>query len=125
MAFNSESNFTRAETGWGKPLPEWVRLLAAACDQSSQRDVAGKLGKSSAYVSRLISRTYTGDMAEAESLVRATYGSETVNCPVAGDIPLAGCRTNRRRKGAAVNLVHRLWARNCPTCPINTDRSEA
>lgn len=124
MATNSDSNFTRAEAGWKKPLPEWVRLLAGACDQTSQREVAAKLGKSSGYVSRLINNTYTGDMAEAASLVRATYGSDTVDCPVAGPIPLAGCRSNRRRKAPAVNLVHRLWAKNCPTCPNNTDRSE-
>lgn len=122
MAYNTDSNFDRAESGWGKPLPEWVRLLAAACDQTSQREVAGKLSKSSAYVSRLINRSYTGDMAEAESLVRATFGAETVRCPVMGEIPLAGCRSNRRRKGPAVNLLHRLWARHCPACPNNTDR---
>ena len=125
MAYNTDSNFARAERGWGSPLPEWVRLLAAACDKTSQREVAAKLSKSSAYISRLINGNYDGDLAEAEGVVRAAFSGETVDCPVMGPIPLAGCRTNRRRKGPAINLLHRLWAKNCPGCPNNTDRPDA
>ncbi len=124
MAYNPLTNIDRAERAWGATMPEWVRLLATACDRTSQNAVGAKLGKSSGYVSRVINGNYNGDLREAEGLVRATFGSETVQCPVMGPIPLASCRQNRRRKGTAVNLLHRLWARHCPDCPNNTDRAE-
>lgn len=118
------ANLNRAIAAWGEDLPDWVRMLASACDRSTQRAVADRLGKSGGFVSRLLNRCYGARYDEPEMLVRATFGAETVECPVMGEIPLAGCVRNRRRKGAPRNHLQQIWARSCPTCPLNTDNPE-
>lgn len=119
------TNLAAAAKAWGADMPNWVRLLASACDASNQRDVGTKLGKSSGYISKLINRNYPGDMDEAERLVRATFGNEDVVCPLWGPIPLSSCMRARRRKGLPRNQSHRLHRQHCPTCPINTDAADA
>lgn len=119
------TNIERARAAWGNDMPNWVRLLASACDTTNQRDVGAQLGKSSGYISKLINRNYPGDMDEAERLVRATFGKEDVVCPLWGPIPLNSCMTARRRKAPPRNHAHRLHRKHCPTCPINTDAASA
>lgn len=116
------SNQQRAASAWGNPMPEWVRLLAEACDRSSQGAVARELDRSNGYVNRLIHRTYAGSYPEAENIVRAKFSADEVACPLWGKIPLASCLQLRRRKAAPQNRMHQTCARTCPTCPNNTDR---
>lgn len=119
------SNMDKATAAWGADLPRWIQLLASACDATSQRAAADRIGKSSGYVSRLVNRTYAGDYHEAETLVRSTWGGEDVHCPAWGtEIPLASCVSNRRRKTPASNHAHHLYDRVCPDCPNNLDREE-
>lgn len=123
---SSATNLAKAAAAWAPDMPEWVRLLASACDATNQRAVAEKLGKSNGYVSRLINRSYAGSYSEAEVQVRAAFGREGVICPVWGEaIPLSSCLRIRRRKDPPDNQARRLYARVCPTCPNNTDREEA
>lgn len=103
-------------------MPEWVRLLAEACDKTNQKSVAEKIGKSGGYVSRLLNRNYAGNYEEAEKLVRAAFGNEEVVCPIWGAMPLANCLRARRRTGLPRNIIHQQHAAVCPTCPNNTDR---
>lgn len=121
----SPTNLQRAHAAWGPELPPYIRLLASACDASSQRRVADQLGKSSPYISRILSRSYAGSYDEAETLVRAAFGNEDVVCPLWGPIPLASCVRNRRRKAAPQNQAHLLHGATCPTCPNNSDRQSA
>lgn len=119
------TNLAKARQAWGPDMPEWVKLLATACDTGSQRIVADRLGRSGGYVSRLINRSYAGSYDEAEVQVRAAYGGEGVVCPVWGEaIPLSSCLRNRRRTDPPNNQARRLYAANCPACPNNTDREE-
>lgn len=124
MSANHASNLDRAVSRWGPDLPAWVRLLASACDASSQRLVGERLGLSSGTVSRLVNRSYAASYDEPERLVRAAYGGEDVLCPIWGAIPLASCLRNRRRPGPPRNTAHHLHDRHCPTCPNNSDREE-
>lgn len=116
------SNVDRARTSWGADMPAWVGLLASACDAANQRSVADRLGRSGGYVSRVLNRSYAGSYDEAETIVRAAFGNEDVVCPIWGAIPLASCLRNRRRRGVPQNQAQLLFARTCPTCPMNTDR---
>lgn len=119
------NNLDRAIAGWGADLPAWIRMLANACDRTSQRQVAERIGKSHPYINRIVRNAYPGDLREAETLVRAAFGGEDVPCPAIGDlIPLSGCVRNRRRTAPPVNHLHQLWARNCPDCPFNTDAKD-
>lgn len=115
------TNLARAQTAWGPDLPQWVRLLASACDASSQRAVADRIGKSGGYVSRILNRVYTGSYAEAEQLVRRAYGQEDIICPLFGPIPEKSCILNRRRAGIPRNYLERQFAANCPDCANNPD----
>ena len=123
MPVNQLTNLERATAAWGLSPPDWIALLARSCDATNQRLVADRLAKSSGYVSRVLSRTYAGDYAEAERQVRATFGAERVLCPVFGDMGLRTCITNRRRTRPA-NWAHVQLARTCPDCPNNTDATE-
>lgn len=114
------NNIDRARLAWGD-APRWVLLLAHACDATSQREAGDRIGKSAGYISRVLNNRYTGDLAEAERLVRAAWGAEDVDCPLYGLIPLASCMTSRRRTAPPTNSVHRLYRRTCPTCPNNSD----
>jgi hypothetical protein len=127
MASNpaAPTNVARAALAWGADMPAWVRLLASACDATNQRRVGDRLGRSSGYVSRVLSRNYAGSYDEAETLVRAAYGNEDVVCPIWGSIPLASCVRARRREGPPRNHAHHLHAEHCPTCPNNSDRRDA
>ena len=116
------NNLDRATAGWGADMPAWVRMLANACDRTSQRIVAERLGLKHPTISRVVRNDYAASSHQIETLVRAAFGGEAVECPAIGDtIPLAGCVRNRRRTAPAVNHLHQLWARHCPDCPNNTD----
>jgi hypothetical protein len=120
----SVSNADRARDAWGTSLPRYIAMLASECDKSTQNAVAVKLQRSSGYISRLLSRTYTGSWTEAESLVLGAFSEDTVTCPMFGAIALKTCLRARRRKGNPINIVHRQYAQACPTCPNNSDRKE-
>lgn len=122
FANHSLSNLGRAIAAWGDPLPEWVKLLADACDKHGQAGVADQLGKSSGYVSRVLRKDYAGSYEEAETQIRARFGAEQIMCPLWAEIPLASCLQIRRRKLPPQNHMHHAAARTCPTCPNNTDR---
>ncbi|UIJ46920.1 winged helix-turn-helix domain-containing protein [Sphingomonas cannabina] len=122
--FANQTNLDKAHAAWGADLPEWVKILAEACDRTNQREVADRLGKSGGYVSRIIRRDYAGSYDEAETLVRARLGAEVVACPLWGEIPLSSCLKLRRRKAPPQNHMHHACARTCPDCPNNTDRND-
>lgn len=115
------SNLDRARAAWGPNMPRWVQLLASACDATSQEKAGKQIGRSGPYVSRIIRNDYSGDLAEAEKLVRGAWGNEDVVCPLWGPIPLASCMTARRRTLPPTNRVHHLHRGTCPTCPNNSD----
>lgn len=122
MSVNLNSNRERAEVAWGIDMPRWVMLLADAADRTSQRAVADRIDRSSGYVSRLINRNYAGSYEEAETIIRAAFGEEMVDCPVTGmPIPLQACVRNRRRTQPTQNWFHLRLKRTCPDCPSNTD----
>lgn len=117
-------NLTTARKAWGSQTPRWVELLAGACDRTSQRKVADALKVSSGYISRLISNSYPGDLAEAERQVLANLSSDRVDCPFwRRPIPLSSCIRARRQKSPQ-GEIFRAQRRACDACPRNTDQGE-
>lgn len=118
-------NVAKAIAAWGDPLPEWVRMLAVACDRTNQRDVGARIGQDSSTVSKVLRRVYAGDYAEQERKVRAAFSADRVECPVtAALIQLKTCMRNRRRQGPPREWLHRAYDAACPTCPHNTDQEQ-
>jgi len=110
-----------AQDAWGAALPEWVEVLARACDQSSQNKVARQLERSASLVSCVLRQNYQGNMAAVEEIVRGTLMHETVPCPGLGEIEKQVCAKWRRRAGTLdpVNTQYVTMFRACNKCPIH------
>ena len=118
------NNTQRAISGWGDPLPEFIRLLANYADRCGQRGAGAKIGRSSATVSKILRNIYPASVEETKILVMAGFSAGTADCPIFGEIPLASCVRNRRRKGPPINTLQRHFAAACPNCPQNPDLNQ-
>lgn len=117
------ANRTRVIQSWGETAPDWMLLLADACDASSQRQIAERLGRSSGYVNRLLFADYTGDLVEAEKIVRAHLQAEKIACPaLAAAISQEQCLHYRRGSRGTHAGLRRHLDDICPSCPHNADR---
>ena len=117
-----------AREHWGDPLPDWIEALARACAGSSQREVGERLKRSASLVSRVLRRSYPGDMAAVEEAVRGAYLGSAVDCPTLGWLPTDECQLWRKRSAqfASVNPTWVRMHRACDRCPRNQtpDRKE-
>jgi hypothetical protein len=120
------SAVARAIEIWGAELPEWVLVLAKACDNSSQGIISGKLDYSATVVSQVITRKYPGNLEKVEKAVRGALMKEVVSCPVMrADIPSNACLTNQRSGlNTATRQSVQLY-RTCPTCIHAQPRGES
>lgn len=107
----------RARAAWGEPLPDWIKILALAADQSSQSAVAKRLGKSGAAVSQILANKYHADTGAIERVVRGVLMGVTVECPVAGEISIAVCSANQQQPFSTANRQSVRLHRACPQCP--------
>ena len=64
----------RARAAWGDAIPAWVEALAAACDGSSQKVVARRLGYSDAAISNALRNTYKGGFPFGERALSGGWG---------------------------------------------------
>ena len=87
----------KARAAWGDAIPDWVEVLAGACDDRSQIKVARRIGYSAATVSYVLGNSYRGDLSAVEQAVRATIMAATIACPELGELALADCLEWRRR----------------------------
>lgn len=108
-----------AAAAWGEPLPDWIAALASACETSSQRAVAERLGRSAGLVSQVLRCKYPGDMAAVEEAVRGAYMAATVDCPALGALPTDQCQVwqGRARAFANLNSLRVRMFRACNACP--------
>jgi len=106
----------KALWAWAGLLPDWIEALAEACDASSGRAVAARLGVSPAAVCRVLGATY-GNTAGIEERVRRLLMVTRVACPVCGEIDVETCRTHQSRPFTAVNPLFVRLFRACPSCP--------
>ena len=112
-----------ALAAWGADMAEWVRILAAACDApgSSQARIGHRIGYTGSTVNQVLKNTYKGDLNAVEAAVKGGLMDVTIDCPVAGDIPLNVCIGNRRRAGkiGTAGPLRVKFHINCPNCPHN------
>jgi len=119
MTADGKSNVEKARAAWGEAAPEWVVVLAEACDAkgSSQTDLAKRLGVSGAMVNQVLANAYDGRLDKLEARVRGTLMNETVVCPVLGEITQRKCVDSQSRRYAATNDLRIELRRACPRCP--------
>ena len=102
------SNVDKARAAWGNVIPDWIVILAEACDRDSQSAIARKVGYSPSAVSQVLSNSYqNGDIGRVEQAVRGALMAETVDCPVLGDLPRNTCVIWQRKPFATTNS-HRI-----------------
>ena len=108
-----------ARAAWGLPLPDWIEALARACVASSQNAVAGKLDRSGALVSQVLSKTYLADTARIEQRVRGIYLVGKIGCPGLGVIPAHVCQDwrDKGRKYQVGNPTRTRMFRARAVCP--------
>jgi hypothetical protein len=96
-------------------MPDWIMVLAEACDAASQTMVAKRIGFSSSVVSAMLRRTYTGAARNVEQAVRGALMREITVCPVAGEIPKHICLQHQQRaqKFEPTSSLRVLFYRNC------------
>lgn len=98
------TNVQKANTAWQRDIPDWVIILAEACDRESQSAVSRKVGYSPSAVSQVLSNTYqNGDISRFEQAVRGALMAESVQCPVLGDLPRNTCIAWQRKPFSTAN----------------------
>jgi len=108
-----------ARAAWGEALPDWLLVLARACDAGSQAEVARSLGYSPAVVSQTLNNKYRADLGQVEARARQALMSGRIGCPVLGEIDGRRCLEEQRRPlSTASSLRVRLW-RACRACEHN------
>jgi len=108
------SSADKARAAWGEGVPDWIMTLADACDQSSQAQVANRIGKSKSTVSLVLARQYGAGLNAIEQAVRGVLMAATVACPVVGDIALDQCHRNQKQSGQG--LERALFGPACLSC---------
>ncbi len=110
-------HLTKAVNGWGEPLPAWIDALARACDATSQSKTAKQIGYSAATVSMVLKGAYTGDLEAVQEAVNAHIMNAAVECPVAGNLPLAKCLEHQTPPDRLTNRRQVEFITACPKCP--------
>lgn len=119
MTSEGLSNVAAARRAWGAAAPEWIIVLAEACDarSSSQTALAKRLGYSTAVINQALKNTYAGRLDKLEQKVRGELMNECVACPVLGEITRRRCIDEQSRTYAATNALRVELRRACPRCP--------
>ncbi|MET4130703.1 hypothetical protein [Roseovarius sp. MBR-6] len=112
---------------WGEAIPDWVEALARACDETSQNKVALRLERSASLVSNILRNRYPADTSAVEDIVRGTFMSGRLACPVLGEIGTHVCRKWRGRAGhfENVNAQYVTMYRACNRCPVHKGGHDA
>lgn len=121
MTSDGTTNVAKARAAWGKAAPEWVIVLAEACDAASQTAVAKRLGVSPTLVNQILGNTYGtngrgGRLDVQEQRVRGELMRRFVACPVLGEITSRRCMDAQSRPYAATNDLRIELRRACPRC---------
>ena len=90
---------------------DWLSALRAEAARTSQARAAQRIGVSPGTVSQVLSGAYKADPQRIARRVRGAILGETVECPVALEMPLQKCQEIQDRKaGAGGNPIYaRAW----------------
>jgi hypothetical protein len=93
-----------------------MKLFDSVVDQLGPTAVGNQVGKSASAISQIRNRKYAGSPDNILELVDAEYGSNTVDCPVMGTVPLARCIEERNKPFRATNPQRRALYQACRIC---------
>jgi len=105
----------RTRAAWGESLPDWIEVLATACDRESQKAISRKLGYSAATISYVLANKYPGDLKTVEQTVRGHLMSATVECPVIGVMSTSSCVEQQKAEWSSRRaMLHAACRAGCP-----------
>ncbi len=114
----STSALQRTRSAWGGDPPDWVEMLARACDETSQAKVAARLKCSTATVSQVLNAKYGAGLGAVEQRVRGVFMAEMVACPLVGELAADTCLEHQRAPWSPHNpqriAFYRACRSNCP-----------
>ncbi len=99
-----------------EPKSEWIIELEAACEATSQAQVARRLGIADGTVSQLLSGKYGAATNNMQQRIEGALMGRTVVCPVIGELRRDVCLDYQGRKAAATNPLRVQLATACRTC---------
>lgn len=112
------SALTTARLCWGDDMPDWVAVMAEACNDSSQKKVAAEIGYSPAVVNTVLKGTYKGDLTAVKQAVEGALMAAVVQCPILGELRANKCIENQRRPYANTNPIRIQLFQACHgACP--------
>ena len=87
--------------------------MYAWCSASNAADAsartAKRIGYSSAVVSHVLNNDYSGDMSRVEAKVRGALMSQTVTCPIVGEIGLDRCLDEQKIGNTGASSIRAWW----------------
>ncbi|MBW2672684.1 MAG: helix-turn-helix domain-containing protein [Deltaproteobacteria bacterium] len=93
-------------------------LLLEAVDKKGQAAVARELGYSPSAVNQILKGTYGGRTDQIMRAVSDAYDTDTVMCPVMGEITVTRCAAERKKPFSASSPQRaQLW-KACRECRI-------
>lgn len=106
-------------------MTDWIEILRAECERTSQgkvakrlRDASGNGYPSDPLVSRLLSGTYPGEPERLRDLVEGLFGGAHVTCPVLGELRRDACSRHQNAQFASTNptrvALYRACRGGCP-----------
>lgn len=97
---------------------DWVDVLRAECEKSSQSAVSRQLDYSPAVINQVLKGTYKGDVSKVEAAVKGCFMNEIVACPVVGEIATNICLSYQKQPFAAINPLRVQLYKACRAgCP--------
>tara|TARA_B100001939_G_scaffold72990_1_gene61167 strand:- start:14660 stop:15037 length:378 start_codon:yes stop_codon:yes gene_type:complete len=111
---------------WGEKAPEFIVVLAEACDKISQAGVAREVGISTTAVNLLLNNRYRAKLYKVERKIRSALMHETVHCPYLNtEITQKDCDTHSQSKLTTASPQVFRHRRACLDCKNNfQNRSE-
>lgn len=98
-------------------------LHQAIVDRNDERGkggnakIAAELGCTPSLVSQLAAGTYPAPVKWHQKIIEK-YCTETVPCPVIGEISIQRCKDERDRPYSMANPTRGELSRTCPTCKV-------
>ena len=109
---------------------QWVRQMRVLVErhgggQRGKEVIAEGMGCSAALVGEILKGRYAEHLLEKwRNAFLDKWGTETVDCPVMGDIDRPTCAYHRGRAFAPTSPLRVRLFHTCPTCPFNPDSQQ-
>ena len=103
-------------------MEKWMHALRNAIAKQGLAPVARQLGVSPSLISQAVKGVYKGNIARLQTLVEGSLLTETVSCPVLGDLAKHKClqHQERPRAFATANPIKAQLYRACRAgCPYS------